>query len=139
MAMERVAKLRDLDVVLIPEPPHSEVLMYHAWRGFKLVQASPAPSHALILARENLHATPCPVSSSRVCGVSIDFRGTPLVLISVYIRHTSGDGADQLSRALAVASDCSPLVFVGMDANGHSPQWGPAGSRVDRVGELVEG
>ena len=103
------------------------------------MHASPAPPHALILARENLHATPCPISGLRVCGVSIDFRGTPLVLISAYICHTSRDGTDYLSRGLAVASDCSPLVFVGMDANGHSPQWGPAGSRVDRVGELVEG
>ena len=63
----------------------------------------------------------------------------PLVIISAYICHTTSDGADQLSRALTLASNISPLVYVGLDANGHSPIWGPLSTRVDRVGEMVEG
>ena len=62
-----------------------------------------------------------------------------LIVISAYIRHTTGDGADQLSRALAGASEMSSFVFVGLDSNGHSPLWVPVGSKVDKIGEMVEG
>ena len=62
-----------------------------------------------------------------------------LIVISAYIRHTTGDGADQLSRALTRASELSSFIFVGLDSNGHSPLWGPVGSKVDKIGEMVEG
>ena len=62
-----------------------------------------------------------------------------LIVISAYIRHTTGDGADQLSRALTRASEMSSFIFVGLDSNGHSPLWGPEGSKVDKIGEMVEG
>ena len=28
---------------------------------------------------------------------------------------------------------------MGLDSNGHSPLWGPVGSKVDKIGEMVEG
>ena len=61
-----------------------------------------------------------------------------LIVISAYIRHTTGDGVDQLPRALTRASDLSSFIFVGLDSNGHSPLWGPVGSKVDKIGEMVE-
>ena len=60
------------------------------------------------------------------------------MFISAYIRHTSGEGVNQLSNAIAKASTMSPFVFVGMDSNGHSPLWGPEGTKLDRIGESVE-
>ena len=33
----------------------------------------------------------------------------------------------------------SSFIFVGLDSNGHSPLWGPEGSKVDKIGEMVEG
>ena len=60
------------------------------------------------------------------------------MFISAYIRHTSGEGVNQLSNAIAKASAMSPFVFVGMDSNGHSPLWGPEGTKLDRIGESVE-
>ena len=60
------------------------------------------------------------------------------MLISAYIRHTSGEGVNRLSNAIAKASVMSPFVFVGMDSNGHSPLWDPEGTKLDRVGESVE-
>ena len=61
-----------------------------------------------------------------------------LIVISAYFRHTTGNGADQLSRALAHASEMLSFIFAGLDSNGHSPLWGPAGSKVDKIGEMVE-
>ena len=58
---------------------------------------------------------------------------------STYIRHTTRDGADKLSRDLTCASELSPFIFVGLDSNGHYPLWGPMGSKVDKIGEMVEG
>ena len=61
-----------------------------------------------------------------------------MVVILVYIRHPSCDGVNELFKALAFALDIAPLVFVGMDTNGHSPLWGTRGYKVDRVGGMIE-
>ena len=60
------------------------------------------------------------------------------MFVLVYIRHTSGEGVNQLSNAIAKASVMSPFVFVGMNSNGHSLLWGPEGTKLDRTGEPVE-
>ena len=74
----------------------------------------------------------------RVCVIQLRLRGSMLVIISAYIRHSSRDGAHQLSRAITRASEMLPFVFVGMDCNGRLLVWDPATSTVDRVGESVE-
>ena len=139
VATARAAKERCLDLILIQEPPHRSTWERCEWEGYRLVTAKAEASHALIMIRDTLPYTQCQFPGARVCGVRVTYRGTPLVIISAYIRHTTGDGTDQLSRALALASAMSPLVYTGLDANGHSPLWGPPGTRVDRVGEMVEG
>ena len=77
--------------------------------------------------------------SRRVMWTSLFFRGLKLIVISAYIRHTNGVGADELSRARARASEISDFVFLGTDSNGHSPLWGPKKTKLDSVGRLVEG
>ena len=66
-------------------------------------------------------------------------RGLKLAFVSAYIRHSTGEGSDELSRALAKASGVSDFIFLGADGNGHSPSWGPPGTRLDAVGRMVEG
>ena len=66
-------------------------------------------------------------------------RGLKLALVSAYIRHTNGEGAGELSRALAQATEISDSVFLGMDSNGHSPSWGPRTTDLNPVGRIVEG
>ena len=60
------------------------------------------------------------------------------MFISAYICHTSGEGVNQLSNAIAKASTMLPFVFVGMDSNGHSPLWGPEETKLDKIGESVK-
>ena len=38
--------------------------------------------------------------------------------------HSNGEGAEELTRAIARASEISDFVFLGMDSNGHSPLLG---------------
>ena len=90
------------------------------------------------MVKNSLNFSPCGFDGARVCGVTVRFRGERLVLISAYIRHTTGEGASALARALGRAHELSPFLYVGMDGNGHSPLWGPASTRLDRVGEVVE-
>ena len=137
-SLDQTVRLEDLDVVLIQEPPPYLEMMNHLWPGFRIALAAPSPAHAVIMYKENLGCTQCSFDGSRVCGIQMPFRGTFLTFISAYIRHTSGEGIVQLSNALAKASAMSPFVFVGMDSNGHSPLWGPAGTKLDRIGESVE-
>ena len=96
----------------------------------------PSPEVAILM-KNSLTYSPCGFEGVRVCGVTVQFRGEPLVLVSAYIRHTTAEGAATLSNALNRARDLSPFVYVGLDSNGHSPLWGPADTRLDWVGETV--
>ena len=62
-----------------------------------------------------------------------------MVVVSTYICHTIGEGLDELSRALAQASRVSDFIFLRVDSNGHSPTWGSQGTRLEVVGQKVEG
>ena len=135
--LEQMAREEDLDMVLVQEPP----LFIHGeskWKGYRLTHASRSPSHVFIMFKENLECSPCNFEGSRVCRVQVGYRGMKLIVISAYIRHTIGDGADQVSRALTRASELSSFIFVGLDSNGHSPLWGPTESKVHRIGETVQ-
>ena len=125
-------------MVLIQEPPPQLVMENHIWPGFRTAFATPSPAHSLIMYRTTLGCTSCDFLGSWVCSIQMPFRGSSLVLISAYIRHTSGKGVNQLSNAIAQASPMSPFVFVGMESNGHSPLWGPEGTKLNRIGESLE-
>ena len=109
------------------------------WGSHTLIVPSVSQPEVAILVKNSLSFSPCGFEGARVCGATVQFRGEPLVLVSAYIRHTTAEGATDLSSALNRARTFSPFVYVGLDSNGHSPLWGPADTRLDRVGEIVEG
>ena len=62
----------------------------------------------------------------------------PVLVLSAYIHHTTGEGLEDLNKAIRWAKSRSPRVIVGMDGNGHSSWWGPATTLTNPVGELIE-
>ena len=91
------------------------------------------------MVRVGLQAVQMSIVGNRVVGSVVGEGPDAIGFISAYIRPVRGDGVDQLSRALAQACHSSAHVCVGLDANGHSPLWGPETVVLDSVGEMVEG
>ena len=46
----------------------------------------------------------------------------PLIFISAYVRHTSGEGLKTLAVACYWAKGRYPCMILGLDGNGHSPR-----------------
>ena len=136
-----LAELADIenkvDVFLIQDPPKDA--NRHRWGGYTLVLPRVAEPLVAILIRTGIRFWLEGEGSRRVMWTSLFFRGLKLIVISAYICHTNGVGADELSRAIARASEISDFVFLGTDSNGHSPLWGPKKTKLDCVGRLVEG
>ena len=137
-SLGQVAQEEHLDVVLIQEPPPQLVMENYILPIFRIASATPSPAHSVIMYRTTLGCTSCDFLGSQVCSIQMPSRGSSLVIISAYILHTSGEGVNQLSNAIAKASAMSPFVFVGMNSNGHSPLWGAEGTKLDRIVESVE-
>ena len=72
-------------------------------------------------------------------GAVVWVQGLKLARVSAYIRHTTSEGAEELTRALHRTSETSDFSLICTDYNGHSPLWGPQRTKADRVGSLVEG
>ena len=61
------------------------------------------------------------------------------MILSAYLRHTTGEGLSDLAKAIRWAKGRSPpRVLLGMDGNGHSPWWGPSSTYTNPVGEMIE-
>ena len=137
--LERVVEEQGLDIILIQDPPPIHCMENTGWGNFTMIRPSDSSPLAIIMIKNTLSFRPCGFEGARVCGVTVTFRGESLVLISAYIRHTSAEGAATMASAVRKARTISPFIYAGMDSNGHSPLWGPADTRVDHVGEVVEG
>ena len=139
MNLEKVAEEQGLEIILIQDPPPAHCMEDNRWGNFTMVLPSDSSPQVMIMVKKTLSFNPCGFEGARVCGVTVKFRGESLVLISAYIRHTSAEGAATLASAVRKARTISPFIYAGMAGNGHSPLWGPADTRVDHVGEIVEG
>lgn len=134
---EIMALENNVDVFLIQDPPKGA--KNHQWKELSLILPRGANPLVAILIKRSIKFCFEGRGSLRVMWAVVYSRGLKLLLMSTYVHHTSGEGADELSRALAQASKVSNLVFLGMDSNGHSPTWGPKDSDLDPVGRIVEG
>ena len=74
----------------------------------------------------------------RVVLVEVTGTNGPIILISAYIRYSSGEGLEDLEAALCWAKGRCPRVLLGLDGNGHSPWWGPSTVVTNPVGSMLE-
>ena len=127
------------DVILVQDPPFSVCVGKNVFRGYRLIRpVSHGPCHVVILLRDRLRFRAARPFGRRVLGVELLGREGPVMALSAYIRHSTGDGLADLDRAIRWAKGRSPRVLVGMDGNGHSPWWGPQNTVTNPVGEMIE-
>ena len=127
------------DVILVQDPPFSVCMGKNVFRGYRLIRpASHGPCHVVILIRDCMRFRSARPFGRRVVGVELVGSEGPVMALSAYIRHSTGEGLSDLDNALRWAKGRSPRVIVGMDGNGHSPWWGPSSTRTNPVGEMIE-
>ena len=127
------------DVILVQDPPFSVCVGKNIFRGYRAIRpVSHGPCHVVILLRDCLRFRSARPFGRRVVGIELFSCEGPVMALSAYIRHTTGEGLADLNRAIRWAKGWSPRVIVGLDGNGHSPWWGPASTTPNSVGELIE-
>ena len=127
------------DVILVQDPPFSVCVGKNVFQGYRVLRpVSHGPCHVVILLRDNLRFRSARPFGRRVMGIELLSKEGPVMALSAYIRHTTGDGLDDLASAIRWAKSRSPRVIVGMDGNGHSPWWGPSSTITNPVGEMIE-
>ncbi|CAD7700019.1 unnamed protein product [Ostreobium quekettii] len=138
---EIVDKGSAVDVLLIQDPPRSVALGRTGLPGFRLVVARGTDSThplAAILLRDSMRFKTVQPFGPRIAAAELLGPSGSTVIVSAYIRHTWGEGLEELRRAVVWAQSRSPRMVLGMDANGHSPFWGPEDVRTNAVGQAVE-
>ena len=127
------------DVILVQDPPFSVCAEKNAFKGYRVLRpVAHGPCHVVILIRDCLRFRSARPFGRRVLGLELLGCEGPVLVLSAYIRHTTGEGLEDLNRAIRWAKSRSPRVIVGMDGNGHSSWWGPATTLTNPVGDLIE-
>ena len=132
---------RDLrpDVILVQDPPFSVCVGKNVFQGYRVLRpVSHGPCHVVILLRDNIRFRSARPFGRRVMGIELLSKEGPVMALSAYIRHLTGDGLEDLASAIRWAKSRSPRVIVGMDGNGHSPWWGPSSTITNPVGEMIK-
>ena len=79
------------DVILIQDPPFSVCMGKNIFRGYRAIRpASHGPCHVVILIREGLRFQAARPFGRRVVGVELKGNEGPVMILSAYIRHTTG-------------------------------------------------
>ena len=125
------------DVILVQDPPSSVMGGKNIFQGYRLVRASARGSmlgQVAILLRDSLRFRGLRPFGPRVVLVEIASEVGPIIVLSAYIRHSSGEGLTELEEALRWAKGRCPRVILGCDGNGHSSWWGPRFVTTNSVG-----
>ena len=129
------------DVVLIQDPPSSVMRGKNIFRGYRAICA-PGRGEGLgqvaILIKNSLKFRRLRPFGPRVVAVEVISTDGPFIVLSAYLRHSSGEGLGDLEAAIRWAKGRCPRVLLGLDANGHSPWWGPSSVRTNPVGAMLE-
>ena len=129
------------DIVLIQDPPYSVTMGKNIFQGYRAVCApgrGEGLGQAAILVKNFLQFKRLRPFGPRVVAIEVVGTDGPIIIISAYIRHSSGEGLDDLETAIRWAKGRCPRVLMGLDANGHSPWWGPPSVRTNPVGGMLE-
>ena len=94
--------------------------------------------HVAILVKNSLQFRRLRPFGPRVVAVEVVGIDGPIIVMSAYLRHSSGEGLDELETAVRWAKGRCPRILLGLDANGHSPWWGPSSVRTNPVGAMLE-
>ena len=129
------------DIILVQDPPSSVMGGKNIFSGYRIVRA-PGRGQGLgkvaIAFRASLRCRGLRPFGPRVALLELAGTDGPIILISAYIRHSSGEGLGDLEAALRWAKGRCPRVLLGLDGNGHSPWWGPATVTTNPVGAMLE-
>lgn len=138
--------LHPVDILLLQDPPEVLVSGDDIPAGYDLYlptratgfEASLTRPLVAILVRSALRMRSIPFCHHRVCGLYVSTSRGPLALISAYIHHTDAEGLIALASLVTLARHSTSMLFIGADANGHSPWWGPPDTDSNAVGSRVE-
>ena len=89
------------DVILIQDPPFSVCMGKNIFRGYRAIRpVSHGPCHVAILIREGLRFQAARPFGRRVVGVELKGNEGPVMILSAYLRHTTGEGLSDLAKAI---------------------------------------
>ena len=129
------------DVILVQDPPRSVMVGKNIFKGYRVVRASgngEGLGQVAVLLRDSLRFRRVQPFGPRVVGVEVLNSDGPVLVISAYVRHSSGEGLADLETAIRWAKQRCPRVVIGLDANGHSPWWGPSTVSTNPVGAMLQ-
>ena len=127
-----------MDIAAIQDPPLAATSHIGKWEGYTFLFGSGAPPLVAIAIKETIKFRPLELGCTRVVGLVTRSSGFECAFLSAYLRHSTGEGHLELSRALGIAQGCAHGIILCTDCNGHSPLWGPASISLNAVGEIVE-
>ena len=136
--LEESAQSRKLDVVAVQEPPVQVQRDTGKWGGYDILYPRGTLPLVALAVRSNLKFEPVWMGGNRLCGVLLECSGFSLIILSAYLRHTTGEGHAELSHAFRVLRDRCGEIILCADCNGHSPLWGPSNVVLDAVGRKME-
>ena len=133
------AQDKQIDIILVQDPPTTVTSDMEAHMGFQFFAADTLP-HPLsgVFVRHVLNAWPCPLMTDRAAGIFLSWGHQQLAVISGYVQPVSGDGLQDITNLSTAMRTQTSYLYIGMDANGHSPLWGPPFTPTNHQGRLIE-
>ena len=136
--LERTVRERRIDIVAVQELPRTATTLQGRWAGYEfLFSQGSVPCSALII-NSKLKFRALERVGRRVCGAQIWFSSFSFLVLSSYLRHTTGEGLAELSDFLRFSRQICTGIFLCSDSNAHSPLWGPPSICSDAVGKKIE-
>lgn len=128
------AMLQHISAILIQDPPDN-IRKGRRFRGYDVFVSSPSEdAECCILVPSRVAHHPIVSDCNRWQGVEIRTDQGSLLLLNVYIKHTSGEGLESLEKALPNLMSQHSHVLLAADSNGHHPSWGPPDCTSNKVG-----
>lgn len=129
----------DVQLLMISDPPWS-IKMGRRIEGYRTILPDVEPNEVqtVILLKKDFEAIKIYSSCSRITGVSVSEGHQTITFISVYIRHTSGEGLNEtFSLCELLRERGHKRIIIAGDFNARSYRWGPHNINCNRLGTEV--